>query len=302
MSAAGTIEAAGELALRALAPGIGAEVLGVDLSHPLAPLRQAAIRRAWLDHGILLFRDQKLSEIDQVRFAAGFGRVSERVVNRHDGTSPTHPGVMFISNIRENGRPIGALPDGEMMFHSDQCYLAEPCMASMLYAIEVPAHGGNTLFGNLYRAFDSLPAELKASLAGRRAVNVYDYSANPTRRPSSGSAIRQSAAGPEVAAEGGLTAVHPVFRTHPETRRKALYVNRLMTERIEGMERDESDRVLERLFQAVEDPRWIYEHVWRPGDLLLWDNRCTVHARTDFAGTERRLMRRCVVLGDAPFE
>ncbi len=163
---------------------------------------------------------------------------------------------MLISNIREDGKPIGALPDGEMYFHSDQCYMERPSMATLLYAIEVPRHGGNTLF------------------------------ANPTRR----GAVR----------EGAPSFAHPVVRTHPATGRKALYVNRLMTHSIVGLPAEESDRLLVLLFDHQEQPRFAYEHVWTPGDLILWDNRCTLHARSDFDATERRLLRRVAVLGETP--
>ncbi len=273
---------------RPLAPLIGAEILDIDLSKPISDESAAALRAIWHENCIVLFRDQTIGEEDQVRFAQCFGEPSMRLLNRHDGTSKSHPGVMFISNIRENGQLIGALPDGEMMFHSDQCYIERPAMASMLYAIEVPSRGGNTLFGNMYAAYDALPPALKTRLAGMRALNVYDYEGNPTHR---------GEARPEAPQQ-----THPIFRTHPETGRKALYVNRLMTDHIIGMDRGESDRILNVLFDHMENPAWIYEHFWRPGDLLMWDNRCAVHARSDFDASERRLLRRCTVLGDVPYE
>ena len=199
----------------------------------------------------------------------------------------THPGVMLISNIREDGKPIGALPDGEMQFHTDQCYMERPAMASMLYAIEVPKAGGNTLFANGYLAYETLPEAVKRRLAGRRALNAYDYDNAATIR---GASVRDDA--PFYA--------HPVVRTHPATGRKALYVNRLMTRRIEGMAPDESEALLNLLFEHQERPKFVYEHVWRPGDLVLWDNRCALHARTDFSPNERRLMRRVTILGEKP--
>lgn len=268
-----------------LAPRIGVEVRGVDLAKPLDEARFAAIRGALFEHCIILFRGQKLSEEDQVGFASRLGELG-KVLHQHKGASKHHPGVMFISNIRENGELIGALPDGEMHFHSDQCYTERPTAVSMLYAMEIPAKGGNTLFANMYAAYEALPADLKQSLEGKKALNVYDYDNSPTLR----AAVNESA--PRFA--------HPVIRTHPATGRKALYVNRLMTEAILGMPRAQSERILGKLFDHVENPAWIYEHVWKPGDLLAWDNRCTTHARTDFDASERRLMRRCVVLGEIP--
>ncbi len=273
------------LQTRPLSPNIGAEVMGVDLSRPLDAATAEAIRQAWYANCILLFRGQSITEEQQVAFGATFGELG-RVLNKHGGASRHHPGVMFVSNVRENGELIGALPDGEMMFHSDQCYVARPSAAAMLYAMEVPSKGGNTLFANAYKAYDAVPAELKAKLEGARAVNVYDYANAATHRGTA------SAEAPRFA--------HPVFRTHPETGKRALYVNRLMTESIVGWDKAEGDRVLAQLFDLQENPAWIYEHVWKPGDLLVWDNRCALHARSDFDASERRLMRRCVVLGEIP--
>ena len=160
-------------------------------------------------------------------------------------------------------------------------------MASMLYAIEVPSVGGNTLFANGYRAYETLPPDVKRRIEGRKALNVYDYDAAATKR---GSQVRP----------GVPSYAHPLARTHPATARRALYVNRLMTVRIEGISPHESEELLEFLFNHQERREFVYEHVWRPGDLLMWDNRCTLHARTDFPANERRLMRRVTILGEKP--
>jgi alpha-ketoglutarate-dependent taurine dioxygenase len=233
---------------------------------------------------VILLRDQELSEEDQVRFAEKFGPPA--VIHTKQFVR-NHPAVMLISNIREDGKPIGALPDGEMHFHTDQCHQERPAMASMLYAIEVPRAGGNTLFANGYKAYDTLPDALKLRIAGRKALNAYDYDAAAMKR---GTRL----------ADGVPSCVHPVVRTHPATGRKALYVNRLMTVRIEGLPAHESDELLDALFAHQERREFVYEHVWRPGDLLMWDNRCTLHARTDFSPDERRLMRRVTILGEKP--
>lgn len=272
--------------LRPLHPRIGVEIQGVDLRERLGDATFATILDAWHRHGIILFRGQRLAEDDQVRFGERFGTLA-KIQNQHDGHSRTHPSIMFISNIRENGRLIGALPDGEMMFHSDQCYIERPANASMLYAIEIPSRGGDTLFANMYAAYDALPADLKQRLQGTTALNVYDYANAATVRG--------------VPREDAPRHVHPVIRTHPATGRKALYVNRLMTHRILELESDESARTLEYLFDHAERGDWIYAHHWQVGDLLMWDNRCTTHARTDFDASERRLMRRCTVIGEKPF-
>lgn len=277
---------AGTMTLHPLHPRIGVGIDGVDLRAPLGEEEFAAIRDAWHRHCIILFRGQQLAELDQVRFAERFGTLA-RVLHQHEGHSATHPSIMFISNIRENGRLIGALPDGEMMFHSDQCYVERPAYASMLYAMEIPSRGGDTLFANMYAAYDALPADIKQRLDGKLAINVYDYGNAATVRG--------------TARDDAPRHAHPVFRTHPVTGRKALYVNRLMTQRILDLDAAESDRLLAYLFDHAERGDWIYTHHWQVGDLLMWDNRCTTHARTDFSAAERRLMRRCTVVGEKPF-
>ena len=276
------------LHIRKLHDTIGAEVTGIDLARPLSDAEAAGIERAWLDHLVLVFRDQDLDLEAQLRFSGQFGVVGERsrpAEIRPEGAD-SHPAIMLISNIRENGRPIGSLPDGEMWFHHDMCYVAEPYRGTMLYAIDIPSRGGNTLFANMYAAYDRLDAATKDRIAGRRALQIYNYSVTE-----------------KVPLDGDLDAyphfVQPVAITHPRTGRKALYVNPLITARIEGLAQDESDELLEALFGFTEDRGLIYEHVWREGDLVMWDNWCSCHARTDFPETERRLLRRCTILGEA---
>ena len=198
--------------------------------------------------------------------------------------------TMLVSNIRENGKLIGSLPDGEMHFHSDFCYLEKPAKGTFLYAIEVPSKGGDTLFLNMYKAYETLPPTLKIRVEGRKAVNAYLYE-SPTREIN-GAKLDLSVA-PHYA--------QPIVRTHPDTSRKALYVNRLMTWSVEGMEETEGSVLLNQLFDHMEQDQFIYAHRWRVGDLVLWDNRCTLHARTDFSNQERRLLRRNVIAGDRAF-
>lgn len=275
---------ANQLRTRPLSPALGAEILNVDLSQPTTDALFESIRNCWHDNIVVLFRDQHLSEADQVRFAERFGALAISHTRRY---TTANPAVMLISNIRENGKQIGALPDGEMQFHSDQCYQEKPAMASMLYAIEVPAAGGDTLFANAYKAYETLPDDIKRRLDGRKALHAYDYDNASMKR---GTQIK----------DGVPHFAHPVFRTHPATGRKALYVNRLMTIAIEGLPEAESDELLNFLFAHQENPAFVYEHVWRANDLLMWDNRCALHARTDFSNDERRLMRRVTVLGERP--
>jgi taurine dioxygenase len=274
----------GEFRTRPLTPAIGAEIIGVDLSQPMSDATFAKVLETWHQNLVILFRDQDMTEDDQVRFGERFGPPAVSHTRRF---TTKNPAVMLISNIRENGELIGALPDGEMNFHTDQCHQERPAMASMLYSLEVPSTGGNTLFANAYLAYETLPEALKTKIEGRKALNAYDYDNASTQR---GTKLR----------EGIPSYWHPIVRTHPATGRKALYVNRLMTVAIEGLPDAESDAVLNALFDHQEQRRFVYEHVWRPHDVLLWDNRCTLHARTDFSAAERRLMRRLTILGEKP--
>src|SRR5580704_1160499 len=282
------------LVVKPLSPALGAEILGVDLREEIPPATVAAIVDAWHQHLIILFRGQSLSEDDQMRCARHFGVLQQRTrppEHRNEKSVIKHPETtMLVSNIRENGKLIGSLPDGEMHFHSDQCYLEKPAKGTFLYAIEIPTRGGDTLFLNMYKAYETLPPALKARAEGRKAVNAYLYE-SPTREIN-GAKLDLSIA-PHFA--------QPIVRTHPDTGHKALYVNRLMTWTVEGMDQAEGNALLDQLFDHIEQDQFIYAHHWRVGDLVLWDNRCTLHARTDFSNNERRLLRRHVVAGDRAF-
>ena len=282
------------LVVKPLSPALGAEIAGIDLRQDLSAETFAEIRDIWHKNLVILFRGQSLSEDDQIRFAQRFGELQKRTrppetINEAGHTK--YPQLtMLVSNIRENGKLIGSLPDGEMHFHSDQCYLEKPATGTFLYAIEVPSEGGDTLFLNMYKAYETLPAELKARIDGRKALNAYLY--DSTTRAVNGSKV-DFTAHPHY--------VQPIVRTHPDTKRKALYVNRLMTFTVEGMDEEGGGALLDRLFEHMEQEEFIYAHHWRASDLVLWDNRCTLHARTDFSDRERRLLRRYTVLGDRVF-
>jgi taurine dioxygenase len=266
---------------------IGAEIRGLDLREKPDDQTVKAIYQAWLDHLVLILPEQKLSQEDLIR-ATGFfgmlGKISRPPKYFPKGYSSVLPGIMMISNIRENGEPIGALPDGEMMFHHDMIHAEVPSKATLLYSIEIPSAGGNTLFASGYAAYETLDPAIRSRLEGKKALHHYNY----------GSTIRGDNRGVEAFAEQ----VHPVFRTHEDTGKKAVYVNRLMTVKVLDMPEDESARLLNAVYDHAEKPEFVYEHAWRVGDLLLWDNRCSSHARTDFPSTERRLMFRTTVDGN----
>jgi len=266
-----------------LSEAIGARIEGVDLSRELDPETFDTVKGALFDHAIIVVPGQTLDEDDQERFCRYFGELE--MVRSGEATSD-HPAVLMITNVTDSGRPT-ALEDGEMMFHYDQCYYENPALGSTLYAIEIPDEGGNTLFANCRLAYEALDDGWKARLDGLKALHYYDYKRDPTLRPST---INPDA--PQW--------VHPVVRTHPETGKKAVYVNRLMTLWIEGIDRDESDEILDYLFVHIEKPEFVYEHAWTVGELIMWDNRCSAHARTWFSPEKRRMMRRVTVRDPYP--
>ena len=278
-----------------LSPACGAEIKGVDLTKPLSDAQVAAIKHAWGKHLVLVFRGQTLSQDQQLRFAAYFGELGtrkkapEKLRHRAEGIQQDHEKVLLVTNIKVDGEPIGAFGDGEFWFHIDSGYSAKPYNYTFLHALELPSTGGNTLFSNMYKAYEAVPPALKAKLKGKRALHIHEY--NRAKQASHSGDL-----------SGTPHAYHPVFITHPETRRKSLFVDRLMTVAIEGVDADESAAMLRELYDIGERREFLYEHVWQLGDFLMWDNRCTIHARTDFPKGERRLLRRCTVEGAALYE
>lgn len=263
------------ISIQPLAEALGARITGIDLARPLDARTVSDIKAAWLKYLVLIFPGQELDEAAQIRFSDYLG---DRGVRRP---------LMLISNIRENGEPIGSLPDGEMMYHSDAAHLEQPYKYTLLYALEIPSVGGNTLYANLYKAYEMLPDDLKARVADLEVVHRYHDGATLVAK------------NPTTKVAGRIS--RPLLLAHSESGRTVLFVSRLMTERIVGLARAESDALLEQLFEAAERPEVIYEHVWTPGDVVMWDNRCTNHARTDFPPGERRLLRRTTVNADAPY-
>jgi len=271
-----------------LSPHTGVEILGVDMSRPVPQETIAEIYRLFLDHCVILFRNQNLAQEDLVRATGQFGRCADydRPMDlRSDTQRRTLPQVMLITNIREDGKPIGALPDGEMWFHHDMIHSELPHKATLLYSVEIPSWGGETLFSNLYAAYETLPDDIKEALRGRMALNAFNYGSRFKGDPE-GLATRKQA-------------IHPALYSHEESGRKAVYVDRLMTHSLIGLPKAESDALLERIFDHIEKEEFIYEHKWRKGDLLMWDNRSSIHARKDFPADQTRLMWRTTLAGDA---
>jgi len=273
-----------DFSFSALSPAIGVLVEGLDLRRPLEPAVAARLYDLFNEYAILIVRGQSLTESTLGSAAAWLGTLERRgrpsTVLREDNSFITK-----VSNIRENGRLIGSLPDGEMLFHADNSFKEFPNRSSFLYAVEIPSIGGNTLFANLYKAYELLPAELKERIAGMKALQFYDYSTyEKDARVAGISNTRQAS--------------HPLVFSHPHTKQKVLYCNRLMTKAIEGLPEGESRRLLDELLTYAEHSSVIYEHRWRPGDFLAWDNLSSNHARTDFSASERRLLLRGTTKGD----
>jgi taurine dioxygenase len=262
---------------------LGARIEGIDLREPLGGEALAAVRQAFRDHQVVCLPGQKISAANQIAFCGLFGEAdSDYKLPAQQSETEYRKGVMLVSNVRKNGVPIGNLPDGDMQFHSDGSHRDRPYLATTLYAVRVPSHGGDTLFANLHGAYDALDADTKARLDGLRIHNTYVLDATSRdEEPRPGSVQRE--------------AEHPLVLVHPDTGRKALYLNRLMSRWIVGLPNAESDELLARLLDHVEQPEFIYAHKWTPGDFLMWDNRSVNHARTDFPTDEVRLLRRYTI-------
>lgn len=266
--------------IRPLSSAIGAEAVGFDPRN-FTDADRDALQQAWYQHLVMLVRATPvLSDDEFVAFMSSMGQIENA---RKLSPLSSRIEVMIISNIRQNGQLVGALPDGELSFHFDRVHQKKPTRATVLHAIEIPDKGGDTCFANMYAAYETLPAEIKTKIDSRFALNTYEYGA--------------TSAGVKKIDEDAPTAIHPVVRTIPETGRKSLFVSRLMTDKIIGMPPEESRELLNLISDHCEQPRFIYQHQWKVGDILMWDNRCATHARTDFDSSQRRLMKR-IALAD----
>ena len=273
-----------------LSKALGAEITEIDLRQPQDDAAVAAIRKAFDDNIFVVFRGQELSEEDQLRAAGYFGKV---FIRRKPAAGLTNPGgqwdtpFMLVTNIVENGKAIGVFGDGEMWFHHDTSYYPEPHRATLLYSMKLPSWGGNTCFSNMYKAYENIPRSLRDKLEGKKVLQVHDYKR------------RERLDLDKIDLNAVRHQWQPIFITHPATGRKSLYISRLMSARIEGLSKDESEDALEQLFEISEDPTIVYEHEWKLGDLVIWDNWCSIHARKDFPRDEPRLMRRLTIEGQA---
>lgn len=270
----------------------GAEVCGIDLSMPLDAKAAQEVRDLWLAHELLLFRGQKLEEKNLVEFSRNFGPLEIHL--RREYLSPENPEVLYVSNLKKEGRPIGILADTEVGWHYDQIYLPRPAVGSLLYSVIIPPDRGATSFADMSAAYAALPERTKERIEGCKAVQSYEAFNRSYSVPTSDEQRRKT---PDIE--------HPLVRTHPYTGRKALYICPGMTTRIAQLDENESADLLAELFAWATQPRFVYTHTWQLGDALLWDNACTMHRREPFDGTQQRLMKRTTILPDpavaAPF-
>lgn len=272
---------------------LGAEIIGLNLTRPVDDAAFARIHRAHLDHHVLVFRDQRITPSQQVAFSRRFGPLQIHVLRQFQLAS--NPEILIVSNIREDGKPIG-LGDAGQLWHSDLSYKEHPSLGSMLHAQELPEEGGDTLFANMHLAWDTLPLELKRIVEGRKAEHSYlaNYAELQRRSP-----WRPNLTAAQIAEVAPV--LHPVVRTHPETGRRALFVSEHFTTRIEGLPEDESRDVLDRLFSHSVRPEHIYRHRWQPHDMVFWDNRSLMHLAAGCPEHCRRKLYRTTIEGDAPY-
>ena len=262
---------------------LGAEIQDVELGG-VSDLDFSEIHRAWLDHLVLRFRGQRLDVEDLIRFSRRFGELDWAPVQETGRRFVEgHPEIYVVSNVIENGVPIGSLGAGEAVWHTDMSYLENPPKASMLYALEIPPSGGDTYFCNMYRAYESLPDALKRRISNLSLKHDATYN--------SGGYVRQGlAATDDPISSSGV--VHAIVRTHPETGRAALYLGRRRNAYVAGMPLAESETLLDELWSYATHDDIAWSNQWQPGDVVLWDNRCTMHRRDSFDPNTRRILYR----------
>ncbi|EPL15901.1 TauD/TfdA family dioxygenase [Pseudomonas sp. CF161] len=285
--------AAQSFEVRPFSGRVGAEILGLDLSLPLNERDFARVHQAHLDHHVVVFRDQRITPQQQIDFSRRFGVLQIHVLKQF--LLHNHPEILIVSNIVEDGQPIG-LGDAGKYWHSDLSYKELPSLGSMLHAQELPSEGGDTLFADMHLAWDTLPQHLREAVEGRSAVHSY------TARYSEGhnAASWRPTLTPEQLAQV-VEVSHPIVRVHPETGRKALFVSEGFTTHIVGLPADESRQLLAELYAHSVRAEHVYRHQWQAHDLVFWDNRSLIHLAAGCPAQLRRKLFRTTIQGDAPF-
>jgi taurine dioxygenase len=269
----------------------GAEIVNLDL-RTIDDADFGSIHQAWIAHQVLLFRDQALSDLDLIAFSRRLGALDHAPIQENGQRIANGlPEIYVVSNVIENGVAIGSLGSGEAVWHTDMSYLPAPPKASMLYALEIPPVGGDTSFCDMYAAFEGLPGHLRERALGLRVKHDGTYN--------SGGYVRQGVT-PTDDPRQAPGMLHPLVCTHPESGRRMLYLGRRRMAWIEGMDLLASDALLDEIWNHATQAAFSFTHRWRVGDLVLWDNRCTMHRRDPFDPATRRIMHRTQVKGSAP--
>ena len=268
---------------------LGAEVRGLDL-RSLDKAAFAQLIAAWHAHSVVLVRGQSLTDQELIAFSRRLGDLDWAPIQENGRRFVEGmPEIYIVSNVKVNGEAIGSLGDGEAVWHTDMSYLDVPPKASMLYSLEVPPTGGNTSFCTMYGIYEALPKRLQDRIAGIKIKHDGTYN--------SGGYVRQGVT-PTDDPRGSPGAVHPLVCTHPATGRRMVYLGRRRNAYLLGLELAQSEALLDELWSVVDRPEFAWEHIWRVGDLVMWDNRCTMHRRDAFDPQSRRIMHRTQVKGE----
>jgi taurine dioxygenase len=278
--------------IKNLHSALGAELTGTDLAKPLSRADVDDIEAAWRERLVLVFHGQTLSDPQLIAFSKNFGELDPPGPNPYgEPFNKEHPELNVISNVKENGKPIGNLGDGEAVWHADMTYVDVPPKAALLHALEVPPPeaGGNTYFANMFAAYEALPPELKRAAEGK--IAVHDASRNSAGMLRKGYSevtdVRQT-----------VGAHHPLMRTDPKTGRRALFLGRRPNAYVLGLTVPESEALLDALWDHATQPRFAMCHEWRIGDLLMWNNLSVLHRRDPFDSKTRRVMHRSQIRGN----
>jgi taurine dioxygenase len=296
-----TVMSRPNVAVRPIGAVIGADVEGVDLA-ALDDATFRVINDAWLDHLVLRFRGQTLTDVGLMNFSRRFGELDRVPIHAAGQPMTDDPRlsiapeerafVTVISNVKIAGKAIGGLGNYESHWHTDMSYNDLPPIASVLYGIEVPPVGGNTSFANMYAAYEQLDAATKQRIAGLTCI--HDASRN---------SVGELRRGFEEVTDPRQTkgAVHPIVRTHPMTGRKCLFLGRRRNAFIVGLPVEDSETLLDILWDHASRPEFCWTQVWRKGDVVVWDNRCALHRRDPFDDQYQRVMHRTQICGDRPY-
>jgi taurine dioxygenase len=285
---------AGSLTVRKLHPALGAEVRGVDMRRSLDPQTFHELHEIWMEHLVLVFPEQHVTDEEHVAFTRQFGEIE--IFHQKVIKSRRNPNIFRVSNVDDDGNlmppdhPVAKQVSLAQFWHTDSSYLTIPCIGALLHGVEVSRTGGETQFTNMYMVYEELPESLRRQVEGRKAR--HDFSHLNKLSKTNTMTEEEKAKVPPV--------WQPMVRKHPVTGRKSLYISPIYNDAIEGMSDAEAEKLIAELAEFAAQPRFVYTHRWEPDDVLMWDNRCTMHQVTPFDPRERRVMHRTTILGDAP--